>query len=397
MKSFTYVAKDTAGKTIKGVLEAENGQEVLQKIHEQGWFCVSYNENIGSGRASIYKFSTKELSFCCRQLAAMMTSGLTIVKALDILYKEQEKKGATQCWLDIYENVQKGATFTEALEEKAGSFPDFFISMVGAGESSGSLDVVMNRLSEHYAKENKTNNKIKGAMTYPIILGVLCVVMVIGMFTMILPSFASMMPRDEMPVLSRALMDFSDWLISYWWVLIIVVVILVLVIRYALKIPSMRLKFDKFKLKCPGVGKLLGTIYTGRFARTLSSLYSSGIPMVECLERSSRVLGNRYIDMCFIQVVDEVKQGQPLSTSIQKTEIFESMFCSIIFVGEESGALDDILEKSADYYEEESDTAIGKLVGMMEPMMIIIMGLAIGLCLAGIFPLLYGNMSNMEG
>ena len=213
MKSFTYVAKDTAGKTIKGVMDAENGQEVMDKIHEQGWFCVSYNENIGSGRNSIYKFSTKELSFCCRQLAAMMTSGLTIVKALDILYKEQEKKGAMQCWLDIYESVQKGATFTEALEEKAGAFPEFFISMVGAGESSGSLDIVMNRLSDHYAKENKTNNKIKGAMTYPIILAVLCVVMVIGMFTLILPQFGGMMKEEDMPLLSKALMNFSDFLI----------------------------------------------------------------------------------------------------------------------------------------------------------------------------------------
>ena len=397
MKSFTYVAKDTAGKTIKGVMDAENGQEVMDKIHEQGWFCVSYNENIGSGRNSIYKFSTKELSFCCRQLAAMMTSGLTIVKALDILYKEQEKKGAMQCWLDIYESVQKGATFTEALEEKAGAFPEFFISMVGAGESSGSLDIVMNRLSDHYAKENKTNNKIKGAMTYPIILAVLCVVMVIGMFTLILPKFDGMMKEEDMPLLSKALMNFSDFLIEKWWIILIVVAVLVFGGIYALKIDKIRLRFDEFKLKAPGVGKLLGTIYTGRFSRTLSSLYSSGIPMVECLERSSKVLGNRHIDMCFIQVIDEVKQGQPLSTSIQKTEVFESMFCSIIYVGEESGALDEILAKSADYYEEEADAAIGKLVGMMEPMLIIVMGLAIGLCLAGIFPMLYGNMTNISG
>lgn len=397
MKSFTYVAKDTAGKTIKGVMDAENGQEVMDKIHEQGWFCVSYNENIGSGRNSIYKFSTKELSFCCRQLAAMMTSGLTIVKALDILYKEQEKKGAMQCWLDIYESVQKGATFTEALEEKAGAFPEFFISMVGAGESSGSLDIVMNRLSDHYAKENKTNNKIKGAMTYPIILAVLCVVMVIGMFTLILPQFDGMMKEEDMPLLSKALMNFSDFLIEKWWIILIVVGAVIFGSIYALKIDKIRLRFDEFKLKAPGVGKLLGTIYTGRFSRTLSSLYSSGIPMVECLERSSKVLGNRHIDMCFIQVIDEVKQGQPLSTSIQKTEVFESMFCSIIYVGEESGALDEILAKTADYYEEEADAAIGKLVGMMEPMLIIVMGLAIGLCLAGIFPMLYGNMTNISG
>lgn len=396
MKSFTYVAKDTAGKTQKGTMEAENGQEVLAKIHEQGWFCVSYTENLGSGNKGMYKFSTKELSFCCRQLAAMMSSGLTIVKALDILYKEQEKKGAMQCWLDIYEEVQKGATFTEALETKNGAFPDFFVSMVGAGESSGTLDVVMNRLSDHYANENKTGNKVKTAMTYPIVLGVLCIVMVIGMFTLILPTFADMMEPEDMTVLSKALMAFSNFLINRWYVLVIILVVLIVGIKYALKVESVRLKFDKLKLKAPMVGKLIGKIYTGRFARTLSSLYSSGIPMVECLERSSRVLGNKYIDNCFIQVIDEVKQGQPLSTSIQKTEIFESMFCSIIYVGEESGALDDILSKSADYYEEEADAAITKLVGLMEPLMIIFMGVAIGLCLAGIFPMLYGSMGNIQ-
>lgn len=396
MKSFTYVAKDTAGKTQKGTMEAENGQEVLAKIHEQGWFCVSYTENLGSGNKGMYKFSTKELSFCCRQLAAMMSSGLTIVKALDILYKEQEKKGAMQCWLDIYEEVQKGATFTEALETKNGAFPDFFVSMVGAGESSGTLDVVMNRLSEHYANENKTGNKVKTAMTYPIVLGVLCIVMVIGMFTLILPTFADMMEPEDMTILSKALMAFSNFLITKWYVLVIILVVLIVGIKYALKVESVRLKFDKLKLKAPMVGKLIGKIYTGRFARTLSSLYSSGIPMVECLERSSRVLGNKYIDNCFIQVIDEVKQGQPLSTSIQKTEIFESMFCSIIYVGEESGALDDILSKSADYYEEEADAAITKLVGLMEPLMIIFMGVAIGLCLAGIFPMLYGSMGNIQ-
>lgn len=392
MKSFTYVAKDTVGKTQKGVIEAENGQDVLQKIHDKGWFCVSYNENLGSGRKSIYKFSTKELAFVCRQLAAMMSSGLTIVKALDILYREQEKPGAKQTLLDVYEAVQKGATLTEALEEKDSAFPEFFVSMVSAGESSGSLDVVMNRLSDHYANENKLNNKIKGAMTYPIILGILCVVMVIGMFTFILPTFADMADPDDIPAISRVLFGFSDFLKTYWYICILLVVGIVLGFYFALKIDSVRLKFDQLKLTAPKIGKLIGKVYVGRFARTLSSLYSSGIPMVECLERSSKVLGNRYVDQCFIQIVDEVKQGHPLSTSIQKTEVFESMFCSIIYVGEESGALDEILDKTAEYYEEEADSAITKIVGMMEPLMIIIMGIAICLCLVGIFPLLMGNM-----
>ena len=165
---------------------------------------------------------------------------------------------------------------------------------------------------------------------------------------------------------------------------------------YALKVESVRLKYDYVKIKMPAVGKLIVKIYEGRFARTLSSLYSSGIPMIDCLERSSRILGNSYVDKMFIQVIDDVKQGSPMSQALAKTEIFEGMFTSIIYVGEESGALDEILEKTADYYEEEADAAVTRLVGLMEPLLIVFMGLAIGICLAGVFPLLYGSLEGLE-
>ena len=146
----------------------------------------------------------------------------------------------------------------------------------------------------------------------------------------------------------------------------------------------------------PGFGPLVTKIYTGRFARTLSSLYSSGIPMVECLERASAVLGNSYIDERFVDVVDEVKQGESLSSAITRTEVFEPMFCSVIYVGEESGALDSILEKTADYYEEESDSAVQRLVGMLEPLLMIFLGVIIGLVVCGIYPALYGSMDSIE-
>ncbi len=392
MKKFVYVAKDTSGKPIKGSMAADTREEVNAKIYDQGWFPVKITADLGKGVDGMHKFSTKELSFCCRQLSAMMSSGLTIVKALDILYKQMDKKSAQQTWLDVYENVQKGATLTEALQEKEGAFPDFFISMISAGESSGTLDTVMARLQDHYAKENKTANQVKGAMTYPIVLAILCVVMVIGMFTLILPNFRDMGSEEDMSIITKALFAFSDFVIEKWYILLIIVAIIVFAIIYGMKIKSVRLKWDELKLKMPKVGGLIKIIYTGRFARTMSSLYSSGIPMVECLERSSKILGNSYVDEAFIQIVDEVKQGQPLSTSIQKTEVFDSMFCSIIYVGEESGALDEILAKTADYYEEESESAIGRLVGLMNPLMIVIMGCAIGLCLAGIFPLLYTGL-----
>lgn len=396
MKKFTYVAKDTSGKTVKGIMEAEDSQEVLDRIHDQGLYCVSYSEALGGGKKSAHKFKVKELAYYCRQLAAMMTSGLTIVKSIDILYKEEEKKGPKDIWQGVYEDVQKGSSFTEAVDSRRGSFPDFFISMVDAGETSGTLDRTMQRLSDYYANSNKLNNKVKGAMIYPIILGVLCLAMVLMMFTFILPIFKDLITDDEVPALSKALFKISDFIKDRWYILIIALAVIIFGWLYALKVESVRLKYDYFKLKCPLVGKLIVKIYEGRFARTLTSLYSSGIPMVECLERSSRILGNTYVDKMFLQVVDEVKQGSPMSQALSKTEIFEGMFCSIIYVGEESGALDDILAKTADYYEEEADAAVTRLVGMMEPMLIIFMGAAIGLCLGGIFPLIYGSLSGME-
>ena len=397
MRSFSYVAQDAKGMQKKGVITAENEQDFLQKAKEKGLYVKDYRESDSSEAKSIYKFGTKELAFNCRQLSAMLTSGLTLVKAIDILTKEQENEKARAIWQDVYENVQKGESFSSTLEMHAGSFPDFLISMVGAGESSGSLDIVMTRMSDHYAKENKLKNTIKSAMIYPIILLVLCVAVVILLFTFIMPTFIDMFDdKSQMPFLTKVLAAISDFLKKKWYILVGIIVLGAAAFIYAMKIPKFRLKFDRMLVKGPGFGPLITKIYTGRFSRTLSSLYSSGLPMVECLERASRILGNSYVDQKFEEVIDEVKQGEPLSAAITRTEIFEPMFCSVIYVGEEAGALDSILEKSSDYYEEESDAAVQRLVDMIQPILIIFMGVIIGLVVMGIYPALYGSIANIE-
>ena len=397
MKSFSYVAQDARSKQVRGIINAENEQEFLQRAKEKGLYVREYKESDSDDAKSIYKFKTPELAFCCRQLAAMLTSGLTIVKAIDILTKEQENEKARAIWQDIYENVQKGESFSSTLEMHSGSFPDFLISMVGAGESSGSLDIIMNRMSDHYAKENKLKNTIRGAMIYPIILLVLCIVIVIFLFTVIMPTFIDMFEsKDDMPALTKIMAGISDFLTKKWYILVIILIVAFLGFRAALKTPSFRVKFDRMLIKGPGFGPLITKIYTGRFARTLSSLYSSGLPMVECLERASSILGNAYVDEKFVDVIDEVKQGETLSSAITRTEIFEPMFCSVIYVGEESGALDSILEKTSDYYEDESDSAVARLVSTIEPILLIFMGVIIGLVVCGIYPALYGAMENVE-
>lgn len=392
MKTFIYTATDVQGNTVKNArMQAEDVNDFLDKINEKGLFCSSYKETNSKADKNIYKFKTKEISFNCRQLSAMIGSGLTLVKALDILYKEQPKEASKRVFREVFDEVQKGRAFSDALKMQDGAFPEFFISMIAAGEASGQLDVIMKRLEDHYDKEGKLANKIRGALAYPIILLVLLIAVIIILAVKVFPVFRDM-AGDNANAIAKFLFAFSDSLIAHWYVYLLVVGLIVFVVTYLLKIDTVRLKWDHFLIKMPAVGKLLVKVYTGRFSRTLSNLYSSGIPMVESLERSSKILGNTYIIKSFETVVDEVKQGDQLSAAIQRTGIFESMFCSIIYVGEESGALDTILQKTSEFYEEESDSAIGQLVGMIEPIMLIIMGVVIGLVLAGVFPLLYSGL-----
>lgn len=397
MKSFSFSAKDASGKSVNGSINAESPQQFNEIMKERGFTVTHYQENTAGLKKTTYKFKTKDLAFNCRQLAAMLTSGLTLVRALDILCKEQTSEKARNIWRGIYENVQKGETFSDSLDMCDGAFPPLLVSMVGAGETSGAMDVIMQRMSEHYIKENKLNNKVKGAMIYPIVLLVLTVVVVLIMFTFIMPTFADMFDDpDKIPALTKAMLGISTFLRTQWWLLVIIVGGLIFAVSYIMKMPSFRLKWDRFIIKMPNIGKLVTKVYMARFARTMSSLYSSGIPMVECLQRASGILGNSFVTLKFDDVINEVKQGEPLSASIQRADVFDSMFCSIIYVGEESGALDEILEKSSDYYDEEADAAIQRLVSMLEPVMIVIMGVMVGLVVASVLPALYGAMEGMD-
>ena len=235
MKNFTYVAKDFNGKKIKGTHQAETSQDLINHIVDKGLFCVSYTEGFSVKGKNLHKFKTKELAISCRQLSSMMSSGLTLVKALDILYKQQENAFARQSWQEIYEDVQKGQSFSDSIKAQTGVFPDFFVTMVSAGESSGNLDVVMNRLSEHFAKEAKLHNKIRGALIYPIILLVVSVLVVIGVFTFIMPTFKELFVDKEMPGLTKLMFAFSDFLKTKWFIIIILVAALVGAGMYCLK------------------------------------------------------------------------------------------------------------------------------------------------------------------
>ena len=399
MTQFSYVATDVNGKKIRGKEMAEDSAELIEKLRQKGLFCTVYRDLQANKANDVkFKFKTKDLSFFCRQLSAMLTSGVSLVKALHILQAQTENKKMRAILLDIYEEVQKGRSFSEAIATKPGVFPGLFVSMVGAGEASGNLDMIMNRVSEHYAKDSKTQNKVRGAMIYPIVLLVLLLAMMIGMFTFIMPMFKGLMSEGtEMPALSAAMFAISDFFTAYWYLLLIGFIAIVIVFRIILTTPSTKLKWDKMLLGLPKVGGLLRTIYTARFARTMSNLFASGLQMVDCIEKSVGTLGNSYIIKEFEEVIENVKRGEALSTAIARINVFEGMFVSIIYVGEESGTLDQILEKSSDYYDDEADSAIASMVSLLEPVMIILMGVMVACILVAVFPILYSGMEGMGG
>lgn len=395
MKTFSYVASDINGKTVKGKEFAEDFHDLSVKLKAKNLFLTKYRDIEEQKAPDVkYKFKTKDLAFISRQLSSMLTAGLTLVRALQILHTQQENKKAKQVLLDIYEDVQKGKAFSQCLADKPGVFPGLFISMVNAGETAGSLDTIMLRLADHYAKENKINNKIKSSMTYPIILAILSVVIVVALFIFVMPMFREMITGD-IPPISAFVMGISDLLVNNWVAILIVLAVLIVAGKVSLKVESVQLKVDKIKLRIPKAGALIGTIYTGRFARTMSNLYASGIPMVDCIEKSVSTLNNMFISSEFVTVIENVKQGEALSTAIARTGVFDGLFTSIVYVGEESGTLDMILEKTADYYEEESETAIGKLVSMIEPLLIIFMGAGVGLVLVGLYPMIFSSYNSI--
>jgi type IV pilus assembly protein PilC len=256
--------------------------------------------------------------------------------------------------------------------------------------------MIVDRVADHYAKENRLKNIVKKSLTYPAVLGVLMVVIVIGLFTFILPMFITMYPEgDELPGLASQMMAISDFIISYWYILGAVVLAIVLVVRGLMRTPPVRLAWDKMIIVMPKIGKLVKIIYTARFGRTMANLFASGMQMVECIEKSVGTLNNKYLLFLFDEVLNDIKRGEPLSQAIAKIDIFDGMFVSTIYIGEESGRLDEILSKSADFYDEEADTALSKLTTMIEPIMIIFMGLIVALVLATIFPLMYGSFEGV--
>lgn len=391
MPRYQYSAVDTNGKITNGTMDVTSREQLLQRIKEKGLFILSVtdkqenalNKPIGGDK----KVSTKNLAIFCRQFATLINAGITAVKSLDILYSQTEDKVLKDSLGKIYEGVQKGEAMSEAFKKQGRVYPELFTNMILAGESSGSLDSVLLRMADHYEKENKLNNKIKSSTTYPIVLATLTVAVVLLMVVFIIPQFTEYIISGggKLPLPTRMLMNLGTFVQKFWWLLAGIIVILLILWRAYIRGEKGRLWWDTKKMNLPIIGKSMKMVYTARFARTLSTLLSSGIQMLPSLDITSRVVNNQLIHDKLITTMEEIRKGISLSLSLQRIDQFPPMLHNMVSVGEESGLLDDILVKTAAFYDEESEAAIQRMVSLIEPILIILMGGIIGFIVISIF------------
>lgn len=388
MPQYRYTAKDIQSKVIKGKMDAPDPQQLAVALRETGLFVLSSHE-VEEKETNTYKLKANELSEFSRQIGTMLGSGISLVRALGIMLQRDLKERLKLIYTGIYRSLQQGKTISTAMSEQGKAFPELLINMFRAGESSGQLEKTAMKMATHYEKEHRLNNKIKSASMYPLILLGLTVGIMVLIFTVVLPTFFDLFVGMELPIYTQIIIAISNGLTQYWYVILIVVLCIIGLCTMLLYKESVRIKVDKIKLRLPIAGKLLKIIYTARFARTLCSLYTSGLSMIDSLRISQGIIGNQYISSQFQTVIRDVRNGQPLSSAIKTVDGFDPKLPSTIYIGEETGRLDDMLESVADSFDYESEMATQRMVALMEPLLIVIMAVLIGIVMISVMVPIY--------
>ena len=395
MARFKYVAKDMSGKVHKGTVEAASENALTQQLREENLYLVEAKDLNGAKKYK--KLKAKQLAAFCRELSALLASGVTLVRALDII-SEQEgmNKDERDIYKDVLQDLKRGISLSDAMESKE-CFPGLMIGMIRSGEGSGNLDLVTQRLSIQYEKDYKLTQQVKSAMTYPCILLVLCVAIVILIVTFILPQFQSLFDQMEsLPMITNILIAVSNFLVQKWYIALLAVAVIIALIRIIVGIPSVRRGVDWLKVHMWGFGKLFKVVYTARFARTLSSLYSSGMPLVSAVGVAAKTIGNGYVESQFDEVITMVRSGVPLSQGLREVDGLLKKLSSTILVGEESGRLDVMLDSIAETLESDAEQATKRMVTLLEPILIIFMALIVGCIMIGVMLPIYQSYSAIE-
>ena len=402
MITFKYKVMNHQGGKIEGTFKANNKNEVLAMIEDNNYYPIEIKEVLDREQQDLFesfeKVKTKDLYIFCRQFHTMINAGANISNALDVLRNQTENKKLKKCLNEAHDDVQKGISLSEAIGKHNDVFPDLLVNMINTGEISGNLDIIMLRMASHYEKENKINNQLKSAMVYPMVLASLSVVIVVFLLTFIMPTFTGMFESSgvALPGPTRIVMGLSKFIQTKWYIIIVVIGGVVYGIKTYAKTPVGRLSIDRIKLKIPIIKDTTEKVIVSRFTRTLSTVLASGVTLVQSLEVVQRVVGNKVAEKSLEVIKEKVLKGISLGEALGEETIFPIMLHSMIKIGEESGSLDDILDKTANFYDEELETSLKKMTTMIEPLMIIIMGVVIGFIVVAMMLPIFAMSSTVQ-
>ena len=380
-----YVCKylDTRQGIVTLEVDAPNRTDAVNRIRLKGKPISVEEKVMGSKEIVLFqskKIKLKDISLFCKQMSVMLESGIPLNNAVDILEQQATSKNLKSSLKIVSKSLKEGSQLSKAMLDQEGMFPDLLIRMVQAGEKTGKLDEVLEKMSEHYNKELKTSRQIRGAMIYPAVLAFLAVAAVLALLYVVIPSFSGIFEQSgmDMPLPTRIVLAASNFVRSYWYILFGVTGILVfLFLRYR-STEAGRYQLDRLKLWLPVIKGPMQKIVTARFASTLAILTSAGIPLVEAIESAAATTNNAVVIEKMKIANEGLQKGERLTGMITATGLFPPMMLSMVKIGEESGSLESMLVKTSDYYEEELETAIKQLLSLLEPAMIIVMGVIIG-------------------
>jgi len=392
---YSYRALDAAGTLVKGTLEAENRNLVVEALLSQHYTIVDLKEDknkeaVKKGQINITLFEKvkiADLSLFTRQLSTMVSAGLPIVRSFEILEEQTKNDMLKRAIGDIKTNLEGGLTLHDSLAQHPKIFSTMYSSMVKAGETGGALDNVLTRLADTLERDREIESKIKSASVYPIMVMSMAVIIVIVILTFVMPVFVNQFASSgtPLPAFTQFFMNISDFIRTLWYALILGIAVLVFGLKWVGTKPNGRLFFDRLYLKMPIIGKVTNRIAVSRFTRVLGTLLKSGVPILEALDVLKGVVGNRVISDAIGEARSSIREGQSIAAPIASTQVFEPMVPQMISVGEETGALDEMLERMAKFYDNEVTFAIDAMLKAMEPAMIIIVGIIIGSIIVAIY------------
>lgn len=409
MPKFVYIATNAQNKSITGTIETSDKSAVISALSRQGLRPISVKEGagkkgsfelgnlLGSGRVK-----SDDLVMFTRQLSAMVSAGVPLLRALNSLHQHTESEALKKVLMTVIKDVEDGAPLADALAKYPNTFNDVYVNMVRAGEAAGILDEILKRLAIQQEKNATIRKKVKSAMTYPMVLVFITILAFFGLMLFVIPQIGNILkdlggPDAELPPLTQFMLGISGFMTSYWFIVFPVLIGgVVLLLRY-IKTPRGKSQFHHLILKMPGIKTIVMKVAVARFARTFSALMGAGVAVLEALDVTARAVGNVVYEKALTDAAEAVKNGDTLSSVMEKNPLFPAIVAQMLAVGEETGQTDTVLVKVADFYEEEVDVAIDGLSSIIEPVMIVVMGSMVGLIAASVMGPIAGLSQSIKG